>query len=53
MPPQEPPGEPLDETAFSAEPLIEEPVTSGADSTLWIGPDDDDDDDDDDDEGKQ
>jgi hypothetical protein len=40
----------LDESAFAAEPLIEEPVTSGADSTLWIGPDDDDGEDEDEDE---
>jgi filamentous hemagglutinin family protein len=44
IPPQAPPGEPIDTSAFLAEPLIEEPVTSGSDSTLWVGPDDEDDD---------
>jgi hypothetical protein len=48
LPPREPPGDPLDESDFLAEPLIEEPVTSGADSTLWADPDDDDDDEDED-----
>ena len=43
IPPQEPPGDPLDASAFAAEPLIEEPVTSGSDWTLWIGPGEDDD----------
>ncbi|HEX8526292.1 beta strand repeat-containing protein [Allosphingosinicella sp.] len=38
----------IDDSLFDAEPLIEEPVTSGSDSTLWVGPDDDDDDDDED-----
>jgi hypothetical protein len=53
LPPQEPPGDPLDISAFAAEPLIEEPVTSGSDSTLWADPfGDDDDDDDDDDESE-
>lgn len=47
VPPQAPPGDPI-ETDFLAEPLIEEPVTSGSDSTLWIGPDDDEDEDDED-----
>jgi hypothetical protein len=50
IPPQEPPGETIDEDAFAAEPLIEEPVTSGADSTLWIGPNDGDEDEDEDEE---
>jgi len=53
IPPQEPPGETVDEDAFAAEPLIEEPVTSGSDSTLWIGPDRDDDDDDDDEDEEE
>lgn len=50
IPPQGSADDPLDDSAFLAEPLIEEPVTSGSDSTLWAGPDDDDDDDDEDDE---
>ena len=40
LPPQEPPGEAIDEDSFAARPLIEEPVTSGSDSTLWFDPDD-------------
>ena len=43
IPPQEPPGEPLDESGIGARPLIEEPVTSGSDSTFWADPDDDED----------
>ena len=51
IPPQEPPGEAVDEDAFAADPLIEEPVTSGSDSTLWFDPDDElEDEDDDEDE---
>ena len=50
IPPQEPPGETIDEDAFAAEPLIEEPVTSGSDSTLWIDPDEDEDDEDEEEE---
>ena len=45
VPPQAPPGNPLDSSAFAAEPLIEEPVTSGSDSTLWAAPGEDDEDD--------
>ncbi|HZF94067.1 MAG TPA: hypothetical protein VEZ20_04250 [Allosphingosinicella sp.] len=45
VPPLQPAGDPLEPLDFLAEPLIEEPVTSGADSTLWIGPDDDDEED--------
>ena len=37
-----------DDFSFGAEPLIEEPVTSGADSSLWTDPEDDDEDDDED-----
>jgi hypothetical protein len=48
-----PPGDPLDESDFLAEPLIEEPVTSGADSALWADPDDHDDEDDDDDDEEE
>jgi hypothetical protein len=44
VPPLQPAGDPLEPLDFLAEPLIEEPVTSGADSTLWIGPDEDEDD---------
>jgi hypothetical protein len=43
IPPQEPPGEPIDESGIGARPLIEEPVTSGSDSTFWADPDDEDD----------
>jgi filamentous hemagglutinin family protein len=53
IPPQEPPGEAVDEDAFAADPLIEEPVTSGSDSTLWFDPDDELDDEDDDDEDER
>lgn len=45
LPPEGDSEDPLDEAAFLAEPLIEEPVTSGSDSTLWAGPDEDDDED--------
>ncbi|HEY0014618.1 MAG TPA: hypothetical protein VGB79_17380 [Allosphingosinicella sp.] len=44
VPPLQPPGDPLEPLDFLAEPLIEEPVTSGSDSTLWTGPDEDEDD---------
>ncbi|MEA3018166.1 MAG: hypothetical protein QOI38_2888 [Sphingomonadales bacterium] len=47
IPPQEPPGEPLEESGIGARPLIEEPVTSGSDSTFWADPGDEDDEDDD------
>lgn len=40
----------IDASAFAAAPLIEEPVTSGADSTLWTDPEEDDDEDDKDEE---
>ncbi|HEX8654765.1 MAG TPA: hypothetical protein VF693_06040 [Allosphingosinicella sp.] len=43
IPPQAPPGEPVDESGIGARPLIEEPVTSGSDSTFWADPDDDED----------
>jgi len=46
IPPQQPTGEAIDEDSFAARPLIEEPVTSGSDSTLWTDPDEDDDDED-------
>ena len=35
IPPQGSADDPLDDSTFAAEPLIEEPVTSGGDSTLW------------------
>ncbi|HEX8191439.1 MAG TPA: hypothetical protein VF552_00925 [Allosphingosinicella sp.] len=42
VPPLQPPGDPLEPLDFLAEPLIEEPVTSGSDPTLWTGPGDED-----------
>ena len=45
VPPLQPAGDPLEPLDFLAEPLIEEPVTSGSDPTLWIAPDDDDEED--------
>jgi hypothetical protein len=44
LPPLQPPGDPLEPLDFLAEPLIEEPVTSGSDSTLWTAPEEDEDD---------
>jgi hypothetical protein len=43
IPPLQPAGDPLEPLDFLAEPLIEEPVTSGADSTLWTAPQEDED----------